>query len=324
MAPSRRHRWWTPIMLSALAFSASAYPFPSAAAPVAPIRVSAEIDIPCATTTLRHEADWYFPVEQPRGLVVLLHGFGAGKGQYRELATALAADGELVVIPTLQAVDPRGCAVSSLIPNTAYLGSLAEVFTDSDALRRAFTEAATRAGRTELQLPEHLVLIGHSAGADVALGAAAQLVGNHPDTFGRLSGLILLDPVPGLDRTATGRALAALAPTGLPLRTIATPPSLCNNGPDGVLALRRALPGRSLGIELSTGSHVDALGTDDAGVAMAAGLLCGQITEPNAAITRSFTTAWTRDELTATPSPEFYPGGGYYEELIHTGAIRPL
>ncbi len=299
-------------------------PLLATAAPPGPIRVAADIDIDCAGMDLRQDADWYFPTGEPRGLVVLLHGFGATKDQYRELATALAAAGDLVFVPTLPLMDPSGCALSSVIPNRGFLDGLAGLLGTDGELRRSFRAAANQVGRAALALPNRMVLMGHSAGGDAVFGIAARLVTTYPSAPIHLAGLVQLDPVLGIDTSVTDDALTALASTDLPVRLITTPPSLCNNSGSATAAAKTRLPGRFLGIQLTTGSHVDALGTGDATVAAAAGLLCGTVTDRNAGLTRTFATAWARDELTADGSPDFYPGGGYYDGEAAAGEIQTL
>ncbi|MFD7841439.1 alpha/beta hydrolase [Nocardia sp. NPDC059764] len=291
--------------------------------PPAGTRVVGFLDIPCVTTTLRQDSDWYLPAGPARGMVVLVHGFGATKDQYRELASALSADGELVLVPTLPAVDVRGCAVSSLIGNKAFLDNLADVIAGAGdpagALRTSLRAATEQAGRTDIDVPDRLVLMGHSAGGDATFRIATRLAVT-PGSSG-LAGLVQLDPVRGIDPSVTDDALAALAPTGLPILAVSTPPSLCNNGASGTQSMRQYLPGRFLGVRVSGGSHADALGTGDALISGAAGLLCGTVTENHAAVTRDFAVAWTRDELTGSQSDGFYPGTAGFDQSVASGAI---
>lgn len=314
------------MLLCALILSALSGASPGAAQAAPPDgvdRVAGEIDIPCATTSVRQDVDWYFPAGAPRGTAVVVHGFGATKDQYRELATALAADGDLVFVPTLPLMDLRGCALSSVIPNKGFLDNIAGVLghghDSGGALERSFRAAAEQAGRPDAQLPERLVLVGHSAGGDAVFRIGEQLATVYGGAG--LAGLVQLDPVRGFDTTVTDDSLAALAPSGLPIEVIATPPSLCNNGTSGTEAMRKALPGRFLGIEMTTGSHVDALGTADKVVAGAAGLFCGTVTERNAALTREFATTWVHDELTGARTADYYPGGGLFDGLVSSNVI---
>ncbi|MFF0634335.1 hypothetical protein ACFYTS_17710 [Nocardia sp. NPDC004151] len=241
---------------------------------------------------------------------------------------AAAADGDLVFVPTLPGVDPRGCALSSIISNKTFLNGIADLIARSGdpegALARSLRAAAALAGRTDTPMPTRLVLSGHSAGGDAVFHIASQLVSSEVPNTPRLTGLVQLDPVRGIDASVTDDALATLAATDLPIEVVATPASLCNNFGSGVADTRRYLTGRYLGIELTSGSHADALGTGDATVAAAAGLLCGRITAGNVALTREFATAWICDDLTGGVSPEFRPGSADYDALSAAGVLRTV
>src|SRR5688572_20866457 len=102
-----------PLLLGALSAA------PAAAQPTGVTRVTNSVDIACTGSVLHQAADWYFPAGTPRGLVLLVHGFGANKDLYRDLADRLTAAGAVVFAPDLPAMDPRGCALSSLLPNRA-------------------------------------------------------------------------------------------------------------------------------------------------------------------------------------------------------------
>ncbi|WP_194818162.1 alpha/beta hydrolase [Nocardia sp. XZ_19_385] len=286
------------------------------------------VDIACAGSVLHQPADWYFPAGRPRGLVLLVHGFGASKDLYRDLANRLTGAGAVVFAPDLPAMDPRGCALSSLLPNRAFLDNVADLFgTAADpggALQRSFRDARERAGRPDVVLPENLVLSGHSAGGGVVLHLAQRLATAHPAGFARLRGVLALDPVRGIDTSVTEDALRALATTDLPMLTIATPPSLCNNGADATESMQRHLPRRFLGVRVLTGSHVDALGTDLGAIGEIAGIMCGTIRLGNSTATRDLTVAWTLDLLDGTRTDDYHPGGAYYEMLRDTGVIQTI
>ncbi|MEU1426721.1 hypothetical protein ABZ412_06555 [Nocardia sp. NPDC005746] len=70
---------------------------------------------------------------------------------------AAAADGDLVFVPTLPGVDPRGCALSSIISNKTFLNGIADLIARSGdpegALARSLRAAAALAGRTDTPCP---------------------------------------------------------------------------------------------------------------------------------------------------------------------------
>lgn len=103
---------------------------------------------------------------------------------------------------------------------------------------------------------------GHSAGGETVLSVADRLYGSDPETFDRLKGLVLQDPVKSFVGTNTDDAVASLGPTSLPIYALASPssppatptraaPRPCSQG----------LAGRSfVAAEVTTGVHGDIFG----------------------------------------------------------------
>jgi pimeloyl-ACP methyl ester carboxylesterase len=85
--------------------------------------------------------------------------------------------------------------------------------------RDALTASASAALSHPLTLPQQVVFVGHSYGANTVLGAAADMVDN--GTINDLAGIVLLDGVP---TEATAVPALATLPATIPVYNIASPP----------------------------------------------------------------------------------------------------
>mgnify|MGYP005810087479 CR=1 FL=1 len=147
-------------------------------------------DVACANATRAVPTTWYFPSTPPLGLVWLQHGFVEGKKVWSAFAAEIADSGYLVLATTLSTVSPPGCTVEHLIDNTGFLDNIADVFAHKDdpngALATSFAMAAANAGRPATPLPDHLVFVGHSAGAEAVEYVAERLHSSYPAAFTQL------------------------------------------------------------------------------------------------------------------------------------------
>ncbi|WP_067568509.1 alpha/beta hydrolase [Nocardia acidivorans] len=272
--------------------------------------LSGTVDIPCAAETLRQSADWYLPAGQPRGLVWVQHGFARSNANVAALAETLTDAGYLVFAPALPFMNPAGCTLQNLGDNTPFLNQVAQLFaTAADPtgpLQRSLAAAAGDAGRAVPVMPRELVFIGHSAGAEAVEYVAHRLHTAAPDTWAHLRGLVLLDAVKSFLGNNTDRALADLDATGLPILTIAGPPSLCNSFASGTTALQTLLHRSFIGVRLPAGEHTDAEGASSDGLGE---LLCGVPQTLNVSALQQLTTAWTADFLDGTRTPGYYSDG---------------
>ena len=138
------------------------------------------------------EADLYRPAGEPRGTVLLAHGFMRDRQSMSALAGELAGRGAIVIVPDLPyLVDP-----------VANAQALAQIVIEARGGRFGPTPAAT-------------VLVGFSAGGLSTLLAAIRAPG--------VSGWIGLDPV---DRSGEGVHAAARA--SAPALILRAAPSRCN------------------------------------------------------------------------------------------------
>ncbi|WP_280218243.1 alpha/beta hydrolase [Nocardia neocaledoniensis] len=290
---------------SALAAVFAAVALLAAAAPARADRISGTIDIPCAADVVRRDAEWHLPVGVPRGLVWLQHGFARGGAHLSDLAADFAERGYLVFAPSLPFLEVRGCTLQNLGDNTGFLGHVAGLFADpAGVLAAGLADAARHGGREAPELPADLVFVGHSAGAEAVAYAADQLRRTDADTWHRVRGVVLLDPVPSFLGTNTDRALTGLAVTEVPVLTVAAAPSLCNSFGAGTDAVQAHLRGPFVGVRLPHGVHTDAEGasTDPLGAA-----LCGRPDPRDVATLSTLAVGWTDDFIAGTATPAYYP-----------------
>ena len=283
-------------------------------------------EVACASETRTVPTTWYFPSTPPLGLVWLQHGFVEGKKVWSALATELADSGYLVLATTLSTVSRFGCTVEHLIDNTGFLDNIADIFAHKDdpngALAVSFGMAAAKLGRPATPLPENLVFVGHSAGAEAVEYVAERLHRTYPATFAQMRGIVSEDGVKSFIGSNTDDALAGLAGTALPIYATASPHLLCNFFQRGTKAIERYLSDRPFhGVNIKTGAHGDALGPSSP---IYENLVCGRPKPANVAAVWGLTRGWIADMFAGTMTPDFYPGGGYYTELLTAGTITTL
>lgn len=284
------------------------------------------IDVACANVTRAVPTTWYFPSTPPLGLVWLQHGFVEGKKVWSAFAAEVADSGYLVMGTTLSTVSPLGCTVEHLVDNTGFLDNIAEVFAHKDdpngALATSFAVAAANVGRPVTPLPENLVFVGHSAGAEAVEYVAERLHSAYPGAFARMRGIVSEDGVKSFIGSNTDDALTGLAATTLPVYATASPHLLCNFFRRGTKAIERYLPDRTFhGVSITTGAHGDALGPSSPAYE---NLVCGRPKPDNVAAVWGLTRGWIADMFAGTTTPDFYPGGSYYTELLAAGTITTL
>lgn len=273
-----------------------------------PVGIAATIDIPCAASTLRQNADWYLPAGSPRGSIWLQHGFARTNANVAYLARSFAAAGYLVFAPSLPFLDISGCTLQNLGDNTGFLNNVAHLFgTASDPsgpLAQSLAAAAHSARRPDLRMPSQFVFIGHSAGAEAIEYVAHRLHTTYPQTWPALRGLVLLDPVKSFLGNNTERALTDLDTTAIPILTISAPPSLCNSLGSGTAAVQQLLHRSYVGIRIDSGVHTDAEGTSGD---MMGDLLCGTPESVNISTLQTVAIGWAGDFFTGTRTADYYP-----------------
>lgn len=230
---------------------------------------------------------------EPRGRVILFHGFGRGPAALDRLAEHLAAAGLWVMRPHLRSKPAKGG------------------MNDRDVMTSLGFAAAACA-------PEAgpLAIVGHSAGGAVAMQAAGALV----EAGVELKGVVLVDSN-GSIPTIMDPSLRTLSSAGVPVRTVAAAPGRCNRKAQ----IARWLGEQDLGfvgVGLTTGMHCDA---EDEKADLACRVLCGGSVDPaNAAIVRALTTGWTVGWIDGTDNPDLLPGGRRLQAWVDLGVIHVI
>ncbi len=171
-------------------------------------------------------------------------------------------------------------------------------------------------------MPYRMIFSGHSAGGEFVVVAADALRRADPVAYRRLAGLMLFDPVNSFFGGHFTAAAATLGADRLPIRVIASQPSVSNNFGQGVSVLQRTTQQAFLGSRLVTGIHIDAEGesTD----------LIGELSElavprpRNGRALRTLATGWSTDMVADTVTATYYPGGRYYDHLLDTRTVTTL
>ncbi|WP_203833647.1 alpha/beta hydrolase [Actinoplanes campanulatus] len=295
-------------------------------AQAAAVEVDGDITVPCGSSTLTQDADWFFPeTTSPKALVLLQHGFSRSNSNVAALARKYQAAGFLVFTPTLPSTNSSGCTVSNQGDNTAFLNSVAawigEATTSTKALATSYAKAATTAGRSGSTLPTKYVLAGHSAGGDAVTYIANRLRTTFPAAFANLAYLQLLDPVKSPSGTNMATALTGLNGTSLPITAISSPPYLSNSNASGTVELLARVDRPFLGVRLTTGSHCDAEGASTNWLCTLTG---GASKAKNVTALQTFAVNWASDAAAGATTATYYPGGSYYQGLLTGNVIQTL
>ncbi len=316
---------WCIAVVAAIVVFVGVTPSAVTAAPAA--IASSDIATECAGKPVRVAVRWYFPPGEPSAIVWLQHGFSRTAANLDSVARAYAESGFLVVSPTLDSVNLGGCAVAyNIADNAAFARTIGGVFGSGrdtgSPLATSLREARDSAHRPDVTMPYRMIFSGHSAGGEFVVVAADALRRADPVAYRRLAGLMLFDPVNSFFGVNFATAAASLAAAGLPIRVIASQPSVSNNFGQGVSVLQETTRQEFLGSRLVTGIHIDAEGesTD----------LIGELSElavprpRNGRVIRALATGWSSDMVADTATPTYYPGGRYYDLLLETRTVTTL
>lgn len=294
--PQRSTRMLLSIALTTVAVAGQLDDAPPVDAAVAVRSATANLVLPCGTSTTVL-ADWYFPaVTSPTGVVWVQHGFTRSRTNIAALARSIAATtSAIVVAPSISSnfLSLNGCWINGSSMHRA----VARMFGDQfSALQASATSAARTAGAGRVTLPRRFVLTGHSAGGNLATAAAGEttrLTSGGASVAVNLAGVVMYDGVDsgGAIRTGLSRLVGAF---DRPVWTIAAPDSSCNASGSGTDALVAARPGRFVGVLVTQGSHNDAEGTASTG--------CGTVLARNVAALRTLASDWIGALLAGTPT----------------------
>ena len=233
---------------------------------------------------------WFLPgAEQPKGFVVLFHGFARNKGHMRDLASRLQKEGLVVLTPTLGL---------GLINNLEFLKAMAE------GLR-----SLEKVPGTEVALPANVVVAGHSAGGKNAAILASLL---RTSLGERLVGALLLDPVERDGQLED--ALKALEGTKVDVLSVLARPSSCNANSNATELLKR-YSADFKGIRFTKGSHCDAEGTS---TDLICRLPCGAPQKKTMESTQAFAVNWILGFFEGNRRAPYFPGGDVLGEVLDT------
>ncbi|WP_099022923.1 hypothetical protein [Mycolicibacterium palauense] len=258
-------------------------------------------------------ADWYFPTssQEPTGLIYLQHGFLATATFYSATAAHLAEKtNSIVVAPTLSwnIFDSDGAAIMLHPMHQA----VAELFTGD---RSALTESAREAGFAGA-LPERVVLVGHSAGGGLVVGAARYMTEN--GSIDDLAGVVMLDGVGYLDYLETD--LAAL-PSTVPVYNLAARPYTWNEYGAANATLDEVRPDSFDGVWMVGGLHSDTMQSASEDIQLAAYLLTGFSKPQNVDTALNVTTGWVNDLFSGTRSQGVYGKPGASFALVNGSTV---
>jgi hypothetical protein len=207
------------------------------------------LHLPCSTVACTVSADWYYPSgSNPQGLIYFQHGALATSAMYSYTAASLAQEtNSIVVAPTLPSFYTTD---GYWLGGTQMQQVVAELFLGD---RAALTASASAAAGRPITLPQRVVLVGHSEGGGLVVGAAGDMAtGSDADDLG---GVIMLDGAT-LDRTLIATAAANMS-ADTPILLIAPPPSFWNQLGATARDLVNARPNQFGGVQIVGGSHGD-------------------------------------------------------------------
>ncbi len=258
-------------------------------------------------------ADWYFPEGYdpnsdvaPERIIYLQHGFLARGVFYDYTASYLAQQtNSIVVAPTLTS--------NIFATDGMWLGgdpmhqAAADLFNDDNT---ALLDSAQAAGYTQDELPQNVVLVGHSLGGGFVIDTARYMVANqesNDSTYYRLAGVVMLD---GVSFTDPLPILRELDDAGIPVYNLSATPYLWNLFATMDSALAR-LPGDEFhGAQLLGGLHSDSMIGGNPLVQFGAYLLTGFSLPSNVEGSQVLAAGWINDLFDGTHDSGFYGAPG--------------
>ncbi|CAJ1587541.1 alpha/beta fold hydrolase [[Mycobacterium] wendilense] len=246
-------------------------------------------------------ADWYFPdeIDEETRLIYLQHGFMATGPMYSYTAAHLAeSTNSIVVAPSLSS--------NLFVPDAHWIGGgplqqdVAALFRDD---RTELAASAAEAGYVGV-LPDEYVLVGHSLGGTLVMGAAEKM---DDATIRNLRGVVLLDAVDADNAVPEG--LARLRGDNFrPVLNISSERYTWNL--DGIVAdqLQQARPDSFNGVMLIGGRHIDALQGGNPILQIAEYLIAGFSTPENIDAVKVLAGEWINDMFDGV-TPSYDPAG---------------
>ena len=220
-------------------------------------------------------------------MIWLQHGFIAGGGWYDKLATALAEQtNSIVVAPTLSSnpLTSGGKWLNGDVMQHAVADLLAD--------RTALTASAAAAAGHPVELPDRIVLAGHSAAADWR--RRLRVTRRTDGAINDILGVVMFDGVPVGDALSTRWRNWSGSTTA---RCCRSPrhPYIWNNSGQGTDQLVAARPDRFDGVRLANGSHIDSMQASDPLIELAGNLFAGYARAENQLAVQTLAVGWIND-----------------------------
>lgn len=242
-------------------------------------------------------ADWYIPAgaaeTPPQRLIYLQHGFLGSGAWYSYTAANLAERTNSIVVATSISSNPLpcdGCALNG----DAMRRAIADLFRDDNT---ALVDSARRAGYLG-ELPDRVVLVGHSAGGGLAVETAGYMIDN--GTVGRLAGVLMLDGVPsGNEITDT----LSRPEADFPVYNLAAEPYSWNRNGIASSQLVAARPGAFNGAQVVGGLHSDSVQGGNPLIQFGVYLATGFSKANNVEAVQTLAAEWVDDMFDGTDTP---------------------
>lgn len=246
-------------------------------------------------------ADWYFPdTDEPAGLIYLQHGFLATAAFYSATAAYLAEKtSSIVVAPTLtwNIFDTGNYPL--MLPET--YRAVADLFIGD----RSALNASARAAGYGAALPDRVVLVGHSSGGGLVVGAAGHLA--ELGAIDDLAGVVMLDGVAYPDQFVSD---LTKIPASVPVYDLAGEPYSWNDHGDALRRLAEARPGVFAGGVIKGGRHADTMQSSSPMVQLVSYLGTGFSLPWNVTASRVTASGWVNDMFNGTRTEQFYGAPG--------------
>lgn len=132
----------------------------------------------------------------------------------------------------------------------------------------------------------------------------------------------LFDPVNSFLGNNFHTSARDLGKAGLPIRVIASQPSLSNTFGQGVRWIEQTTRQDFLGVALTTGIHIDVEGDSTNLIGIASEFAAPR--SRNGRVLRRLATHWTADLFSGRRTAAYYPGGSYYTLLLSSDTVTTL
>ena len=253
-------------------------------------------------------ADWYFPDTYdpesdtpPERIIYLQHGFLARGVFYDYTASYLAeSTNSVVVAPTLTS---NIFATDGMwLGGTQMHRAVADLFLDSNP---ALLDSAQAAGYTQDQLPQNVVLVGHSLGGGLVIDVAGMMAADErsedPTSSYKLAGVVMLDGVSFTDPVPILEGI----PADIPVYNLSSTPNPWNLFGTMDHALAEVRGDDFHGAQLFGSWHSDAMVGGNPLIQLGAYLLTGYGGPANVTGSQILAAGWINDMFEPTTTPVF-------------------